>query len=172
MIGICQGVHAVTPSPRGGEGVASGAKCRRRAFANRSCGPWDQTSICCLGPLANQPAVAEDSVWVRTGRPRNSQDGASGAVGSFAQSLNSEARQVARRYDSWRLFFAVWPQPLARFPGGAARRSPQRRRARGVGEASFSRWWVPERGIVGSLGPAGSGLAAPLEGTLAAVDGQ
>ena len=48
---------------------------RRPALANRLDGPEDQTPMCRLVRLDARAAVAEDSVWVHTRRPRNRQDG-------------------------------------------------------------------------------------------------
>ncbi len=54
MIGKCQGVDAETPRPvlDGGLGVIR-SPVSRRVFANRTWGPKDQTSMSCLGPVAN-----------------------------------------------------------------------------------------------------------------------
>ena len=61
--------------------------------------------------VGDGPAVAEDSVWVPTRRPRNRQAGASAAAGSVAQS----PKQRGPVGNSRQLYLIAYSQH--RFPG-------------------------------------------------------
>ena len=58
------------------------------------------------------PAFAEDSVWVRPVGLETGYRGASGTLGSVAQSLLGEDRQVTRRHSTERLFLFARPRSL------------------------------------------------------------
>ena len=76
-------------------------------------GRWglrDQTSMCCLGLLANQRAVAEDSVWVDPPASKQATWAHREPLARSRSPQNSEARRVTP--DSYSSLFLSLHQPF------------------------------------------------------------
>ena len=135
MIGKCQGGDAETPRPvlDGGLGVI-GSPVARRVFANRTWGPKDQTSMSCLGRVANhQPS---QKIQLGSGLPASKQShwAPREHKAPSRSPYKCEDRQATRRHSTERLFLFSRPrtrglcfpaQPPVAHPGLAA--GPRRR---------------------------------------------